>query len=143
MPSDSSSADPNSKSNSNPAGRMVVLVGCLLLGSSGPTLASTIPASVLTYHNENGRTGLNSSETILTPGNVAPSSFGKVFSYPVDGYYYAQPLYVPGVAVSGRGTHNVVYVATTHDSVYAFDADSNQGGNAGPLWHVSFIDPGN
>lgn len=104
-------------------------------------LASSTPVSVLTYHNDNGRTGLNPGEKILTPENVVSTSFGKLFSYPVDGYYYTQPLYVPGVAVPGKGTHNVVYVATTHDSVYAFDADSNQGDNAGPLWQVSFINP--
>ena len=94
--------------------------------------------SVLTYHNDNSRTGQNTNETVLTPANVNSSNFGRLFSYPVDGQVYAQPLYVPGVAIPGQGTHNVVFVATQHDSVYAFDADSNTGSAAGLIWHVSF-----
>jgi hypothetical protein len=82
------------------------------------------------------------NETILTPGNVSVSGFGKLFSHPADGDIYAQPLYVPNVTISGLGTHNVVYVATQHDSVYAFDADNKAGLNSAPLWHRSFIRPG-
>ncbi|MGA2133348.1 MAG: pyrrolo-quinoline quinone [Bryobacteraceae bacterium] len=96
--------------------------------------------SVTTYHNDIERSGLNAHETVLNPANVNASSFGRRFVQPVDGYIYAQPLYVPSVGFAG-GTHNVVYVATEHDSVYAFDADNNSGANAQPLWHVSFIDP--
>ncbi|HUI40935.1 MAG TPA: hypothetical protein VL523_03095, partial [Terriglobia bacterium] len=66
------------------------------------------------------------------------AQFGKLFSYPVDGAIYAQPLYVQSVTIPDQGVHNVVYVATEHDSVYAFDAD---GKTTSPLWHVSFIDP--
>ena len=95
------------------------------------------PVSVLTYHYDNSRTGQNTNEAVLTPANVASSTFGLLFSYPVDGQVYAEPLLVPGVAVAGQGTHNVLYVATQHDSVYAFDADSNQGTNGGLLWHTS------
>lgn len=92
--------------------------------------------NVLTQHNDNARTGQNISETILTPANVNSAQFGKLFSVPTDGQIYAQPLYVAGVAIPGKGTHNVVYVATEADSVYAFDADTS-----GPaLWHASLVD---
>ncbi len=103
--------------------------------------------SVTTQHNDIARTGANTNETILNPTNVNISTFGKLFSYPVDGWMYAQPLYMPGVTM-GAGTaqpgttHNVVFVVTQHDSVYAFDADSNTGANANPLWHVSLIGAG-
>src|SRR5215470_10205656 len=99
--------------------------------------------SVTTYHNDRGRTGQNLSEPYLTPGNVNKVRFGKLFSRQLDGAAYTQPLYLPGVNIPGLGTHNVVYVATQHDSVYAFDADSNAGSNSAPLWQVSFIDPAN
>jgi len=99
--------------------------------------------TVTTYHNDNARTGVNANETILTPNNV-PGQFGKLFSQLVDGYVYAQPLYVPNVHIVDhgvdKGIHNVVFVATEGDSVYAFDADGNAGANAGPLWTASLID---
>ena len=90
---------------------------------------------VTTYHNDNFRSGWNSSETALTTANVSSTTFGKVFSYAVDGYVYAQPLYMPGLNVNGA-KHNVVFMATEGDSVYAFDAD-----HSGPaLWRRSFTD---
>lgn len=95
---------------------------------------------VTTQHNDNSRSGQNVNETVLTPANITSGQFGKLFTLPVDGYVYAQPLYVPNVSIPNNGVHNVLYVATEHDSVYAFDADTNPG-NSAPLWHVSFINP--
>ncbi len=95
-------------------------------------------SGMLTWHNDLARTGQNLQETVLTPANVNSNTFGKLFSFPVDGQIFAQPLYVSNVAIPGKGTYNVVYVETENDSVYAFDAD---GVNTTALWYDSFINP--
>lgn len=104
-----------------------------------PSTAASV--NVLTYHNDNSRTGANSAETTLSPANVSTCTFGKLFSQPVDGHVYAEPLYMSGLAVKNKGTHNVVFVATMHDTVYAFDADDASGPNSVPLWSKSFLNP--
>ena len=93
---------------------------------------------MFTHHNDNFRTGQNLNETVLTPTNVNVATFGKLYSYPIDGISFASPLYVADVNVPGQGFHNLVFVATEHDSVYAFDAD---GLSTNPVWQVSFINP--
>jgi len=94
--------------------------------------------SVLTQHNDNARTGANLSETLLTASNVNVKHFGMLFKRVVDDQVYDQPLYVAGVNITG-GTHDVVYVTTVNNSVYAFDA--NEAGASKPFWHVNFGAP--
>jgi hypothetical protein len=91
---------------------------------------------VTTWHYDNARTSANTWETTLTPSNVNSTSFGKLFTDPVDGLIVGHPLYLPSVSIPGQGVHNVVYVCTMHDSVYAFDADN---GNPTPLWTTSIF----
>lgn len=100
-------------------------------------LVALLPAraQVLTSQYNNARTGANLHETILTPAKVNADEFGAVFTLAVDGAVYAEPLYVPNLEIPGQGTHNVVFVATEHDSVFAFDAD---GKSRTPLWKVNF-----
>jgi hypothetical protein len=104
-------------------------------------LIAFVPAifaiDVLTWHNDSARTGQNLSETILTPANVSFNQFGKLFVVPTDGQVYAQPLYVSNLTIPGKGVHNVVYIATEHDTVYACDAD-----NGVVLWQISLLKAG-
>ena len=103
---------------------------CLILSSC----TAQAQVSILTQRYDSARDGVNASETTLTPTNVNTATFGKLFSLPVDGRVFAQPLYVPNVTIPGAGVHNVLYAATQHDSVYAFDADGLQ---IKPLWTVN------
>ena len=119
-----------------------------LNGTSGKasftvTLPTPQGVNIPTWHVDNNRSGLNPYETTLTPANVAPQTFGKLFTYLVDGYAYAEPLLMSNVTINGS-VHNVLYIATENDSVYAFDADSyGTGANAGkPLWQVSLLNSG-
>jgi len=109
-----------------------------LVPVAGVVMSASAFGQVLTSQYDNARTGANLHETILTPANVNANQFGAVFTFPVDGAVYAEPLYVPNLEIPGQGTHNVVFVATEHDSVYAFDAD---GKSRTPLWTVNFTNP--
>ena len=115
-------------------------------GSGGTSTPATVtvtvtqppppaPVAVYTHKYDNTRQGANPSETVLTPQNVNSTTFGKLTTFDVDGYIFGQPLIVPGVTINGA-SQNVVYVATEHDSVYAFDAT---GAATAPLWKVSFL----
>ena len=115
--------------------------------SSSATLtvnaASASSFDVATYHYDNLRTGQNTHETILTHANVTQSKFGKVGAFPVDGRVDAQPLYLSNLTIPGKGSKNVLYVVTEHDTVFAFDADSVDGGGAPvKLWSQSVLQSG-
>src|SRR5271165_2105435 len=110
--------------------RSILGLSTLVLQLSSPIIGQV---AVTTYHNDNYRSGANTNETILTPSNVNEVQFGKLHTLSVTGYVYAQPLYVPGVNINGV-LHNVVYVVTEHDQVYAFDANT---GNQ--LWEKNFL----
>jgi len=103
------------------------------------TVINISHAAVLTYHNDDARDGAYLEEVSLTPSNVNVTQFGKLASYPVDGQIYAQPLYLPQITIAG-GTHDVVYVATQNDSVYAFDADAT-GTQKATFWRISLGTP--
>jgi len=94
------------------------------------TSASAVRAQVdvLTANYDNNRTNANLNEGILNTNNVNPTQFGRLYNYPVDGQVYAQPLYVHALSMPGKGTLNALYVATMHNSVYAFDADATNRG---------------
>ena len=105
-------------------------------------LNTTSNIDVITYHYDNLRTGQNTNETILTPANVTQAKFGKLGSFTVDGHVDAQPLYLSNVAIPNKGTKNVLYVVTEHDTVYAFDADSVNGNTSATVWSKSMLASG-
>jgi len=109
-----------------------VLVVCVAFLSS-----SFAQQPFLTSRGDISRSGANTSETLLTPTNVSKNSFGRLFSFPVDYVVMAQPLYMPNVSIPNQGTHNVIYVVTEMDSVYAIDADTGA-----QLWYASMLNVG-
>ena len=115
--------------------KSAVAILVLFVLCAAPEIFAQTP--ILTHHYDNARTGQNTSETILTPANVSSGAFGKLFALTADGYVYAQPLYVPNLVIPSNGTHNVIFIATEHDSVYAYDAD-----NGALLWFRTFLSSG-
>ena len=111
---------------------------CLTLVVCSAFLSSSFAQQPIpTSRVDNTRTGANTNETLLTPTNVNKNSFGRLFSVPVDYVVMAQPLYMPNVNIPGRGTHNVIYIVTQANSVYAIDADTGA-----KLWHASMLNGG-
>jgi hypothetical protein len=134
--------DGSGRALANAAGSTTVTA--TLNGINGNTpFTATIPTgsavNIPTWHADANRSGLNAGEIALGSSNVSPGTFGKLFSYLVDGYVYGEPLLMSNVNINGR-THNVLYVATEHDSVYAFDSDTY--GTGAPLWQVSLLNAG-
>jgi hypothetical protein len=124
---------PGSTSNNNSNS----IVGCGGTIGAGTNSAAASSIDVITYHYDNFRTGQNSNETMLTPANVNSARFGKLGEFTVIGKVDAQPLYLSNVSIPGAGTRNVLYVATEHGCVYAFDADSISGNTGKALWVTS------
>jgi hypothetical protein len=126
------------------ASAFVAFIACSK--SNGPTASPPLPPNnevgvqdVLTHHYDNSRCGVVSNESLLTLKNVNPTSFGKLFQLPTDGYVYAQPLFVANYVMHDGYVYDVLYVATEHDTVYAFDATGNV---RAPLWQVSLLRDG-
>jgi hypothetical protein len=111
---------------------LILLVFCIAFLSS-----SFAQLSVPTSRADINRSGANTNETLLTPSNVNKNGFGRLFSSPVDYVVMGQPLYMPNVNIPGKGTHNVIYVVTEMDSVYAIDADTGS-----QLWYASMLNGG-
>ena len=119
------------------ANSAVCLAGAVLVAVAATRTATTAGTDVVTYHNDNARTGQNLNESSLTPATVNVATFGKNGFFPVDGKVDAQPLYLSALTIPGQGARNVLYVATEHGSVYAFDADTG-----GVVWRVSVLGAG-
>lgn len=109
----------------------------LLLGASVFPNCASVNAQVTTAQYGNARLGSTLVETVLTPANVNSETFAKLFTLPVDGDVYAQPLYLPQLEIPGKGKRDVLFVATEHDSIYAFDAGANP---PAVLWQTNFLD---
>lgn len=116
--------------------RIVLKPVALVALFAGGTFAQV---NVPTANYENGRSNANLQETILTPAKVSTGTFGRIGAFPVDGQVYAQPLYISGLSIPGKGTHNVLYVTTQHNGVFAYDADSASSPIL--LWRVSLGAP--
>lgn len=115
--------------------RALALLAVLWVAASG------VAQDVLTYRYDDARSGVNRQESRLAPANVTRRTFGKLHRREVDGFVYAQPLYVRDVSINGRGRRNAVFVATQHGSVYAFDADSADDEAAVPFWVARLTNP--
>ena len=122
---------------SSPSGNPNLSSGCGSSRSTSATPAAPSSIDVVTYHYDNLRTGQNTGETILTTANVNSTQFGKLGEFMVVGKVDAQPLYLSNVSIPGVGTKNVLYVATEHGCVFAFDADSISGSTSKALWTAS------
>jgi len=136
------SANSNPTNSNSSSGNPNVSAGCGATGSPSTNSASPSSIDVVTYHYDNCRTGQNTQETILTPMNVNSTKFGKLGEFAVVGKVDAQPLYLSNLSIPGVGTKNVLYVATEHGFVYAFDADSISSSASKPIWIASTELPG-
>lgn len=126
----------------NASGSTIITATQAGVNGSSPLTVTVPPNSAVnipTWHVDTNRSGLNAKEISLNTGNVNPGTFGKLFSYLLDGYAYAEPLLMSNVNIGGS-VHNMLYVTTERDSVYAFDADNY--GKGTPLWHVSLLGTG-
>jgi hypothetical protein len=102
---------------------MKPLTNCLAVAPfAALAIAAAAQVTITTSQYDNRCSGATLNEKILTPQNLNPNQFGKLGAFKVDGAVYAQPLFMPAVDIPGKGKHDVLFVATEHDSVYAFDA---------------------
>ena len=122
-------------------GTAALLASAVFLYSNGYGIAQTpTPVTVPTWRYDITHEGQNTHETLLTPANVNGNTFGRRFSVTVDSSVYAQPLYIPGLLMGDGLLHNVFFVATENDSIYAFDADSPMNSTPKPLWQITLLD---